>query len=101
MRTTGRWNSPSDLPVGRSKPYGWVPSPISPLSVEIEWSSFGDFQKLLWGLTEAFFWIQLVGEGSFAFKRGLGETQARARLKNAEGSAFQYNQMNGAIQTKE
>ena len=78
-----------------------VSSPISLLSVEIEWTSFGDFQKLLCGLTESFFWIQQVAEGSFAFKRGLGEAQARARLKNAEGSVFQYNQMNGAIQTKE
>ena len=64
MMTTGRWKSPSDLPEGKSKPYGWFSSPISPLSVEIEWTAFGDFQKCICGLTEPLLWIQLVAEGS-------------------------------------
>ena len=46
----------------------------------------GDFLRRMWGLTEPFLWIQLVAEGSLSFKRGLGVSQARARLKNAEGS---------------
>ena len=52
-------------------------------------SYFGDFLYRMWELTEVFFGIQLVAEGSLSFKRGLGEAQARARLNDNEGSAFQ------------
>ena len=51
-------------------------------------AAFVDCQKRIWGLTDAFLWIQLVAERSLSFKRGLGVTQARARLKNDEGSAI-------------
>ncbi len=52
-------------------------------------SYFGDCLKRIWELTEVFFGIQLVAEGSLSFKRGLGEVQTRARLNDNEGSVFQ------------
>ena len=60
-----------------------------------------DCLKRMWGLTDAFLWIQLVAERSLSFKRGLGVNQARARLKNAEGSVIQYNRSNNSVESKE
>ena len=62
----------------------------TPATRKCFWCSyFGDCLKRIWELTEAFFGIQLVAEGSLSFKRGLGEAQTRARLNDDEGSAFQ------------
>ena len=88
MRTTGCWKTPSDLPEGKSMPYGWFSSPISPLSVEIEGGTFGDFQKCICGLTEPFLWIQLVAEGSSSTWRAFGVAMAKARYHFVEGSAL-------------
>lgn len=39
-------------------------------------------------------------EGSLSNQRALGANQASVRKKNTEGSAFQYNQINGSAQSK-
>ena len=47
-------------------------------------------EKLIWGLTELFLWIQLVAEGSPSKRRALGVAMAKVRRVNVEGSAFQF-----------
>ena len=39
-------------------------------------------------------------EGSLSNQRALGANQASVRKKNTEGLAFQYNQINGSVQSK-
>ncbi|MBQ2180916.1 MAG: hypothetical protein II400_01580, partial [Bacteroidaceae bacterium] len=43
----------------------------------------------IWGLTEAFLWIQLVAEGSLSKRRAFGVAMAKVRRVNVEGSTFQ------------
>ena len=50
--------------------------------------AFGDFQKLILGLTEPLLWIQLVAEGSASTWRAFGVAMAKVRRVNVEGSAF-------------
>ena len=50
--------------------------------------AFGDFQKLILGLTEPLLWIQLVAEGSASTWRAFGVAMAKVRRVNTEGSAF-------------
>ena len=38
-----------------------------------------------------------TSEGSLSFKRALGVTTTSPRLKNNEGSAFQYNQKENSV----
>ena len=52
------------------------------------------------GFTEAFFWIQLVAEGSLSNRRAFGVSMAKVRQVNVEGSAFQLNQMIVSAQSK-
>ncbi|MBQ2586111.1 MAG: hypothetical protein II570_04225, partial [Bacteroidaceae bacterium] len=59
------------------------------VQVRIDRSAFGDCLKHIFGLTEAFLWIQLVAEGSLSSWRALGVAMAKARRVNVEGSAFQ------------
>ena len=40
-------------------------------------------------------------EGSLSFKRALAWAMTRARLKNTEGSAIQYNQRDESVESKE
>ena len=51
--------------------------------------TFGDFQKLMVGLTEPLLWIQLVAEGSASTWRAFGVAMAKVRRVNTEGSVFQ------------
>ena len=53
------------------------------------------------GLTEPLLGFNEWCEGSLAFKRGLGANQARARMKNDEGSAFDFRQSDGSVEPKD
>ena len=52
-------------------------------------NALGDYQKRLFGLTEAFVWIQLVAEGSPSTWRAFGVAMPNLRRVNVEGSVFQ------------
>ncbi len=60
----------------------------------------GDCLKCMRGFTEAFFWIQLVAEGSSSTCRAFGVAIAKVRQNYDEGSAFQLNQMIASAQSK-
>ena len=52
-------------------------------------SALGDYLNLMFGLTEAFLWIQLVAEGSLSSQRALGVAITSPRYNFVEGSVFQ------------
>ncbi|MBQ2200711.1 MAG: hypothetical protein II415_10470, partial [Bacteroidaceae bacterium] len=58
-------------------------------------------EKLIWGLTEPFLWIQLVAEGSSSTWRAFGVAMAKARYKNVEGSINQYIHRKGSVSSQE
>ena len=53
------------------------------------------------GLSEAFFCVQLVAEGSLSNRRAFGVAMAKVRHNNAERSAFQLNQRNDLVLSNE
>ena len=66
-------------------PSGWLSLPLG----GVGGGFLGDYQDRIWGLTEAFLWIQLVAEGSLSKRRALGVSITKARYIFVEGSAFQ------------
>ena len=55
----------------------------------------------IWGLTEPFFWIQLVAERSSSKRRAFGVAMAKARYNFVEGSAFGLRRAKGSVKSKE